>query len=147
MLALCQIFLELFRSMPEEQMALSLQKQRLAERHPTLRPYQVAQYDTLEQHLRVSIAERTGTRVETDLYPWLAAAAAVAAVRSAIRLWATSESQDDTKQLIELIQAAFTMFSAGLPAPQERRQDIAPLEVAADPGSTEAKATVTVLAV
>lgn len=98
-----------------EQLQLSRRKMDLSLQYPSLRPFEMARFETLEESLRDTIATRTGTSVDTDLYPWLVAAAAIAAVKSAMRLWATPEASTDG--LRELIEEAFDQFSAGLPTP------------------------------
>ncbi|NYJ74290.1 MULTISPECIES: TetR/AcrR family transcriptional regulator [Allobranchiibius] len=98
-----------------EELELSLRKMDLSLQYPSLRPFETARFDELEESLRDAIATRTGTSVTTDLYPWLAAAAAIAAVKSAMQIWAAATTS--TLGLRQLIEEAFDQFSAGLPAP------------------------------
>lgn len=116
--SLSELLAEFARSRTTEQLRLSAQKVALSAQHPSLRPFQTAQYDQLEAALRDTIAGRTGTDVQHDLYPWLVAAAAVSAVRAAMQLWV--ESGAEPQALPELIQRSLTQISNGLPAPQTR---------------------------
>jgi AcrR family transcriptional regulator len=122
LISLCVVLVKAARSMTANQLELNLQLIKLAEHHPSLRPYQIARYDALEQQVSAIVAARTHTRMDSDLYPWLVAAAAVSALKSAIRLWAASGS--DTEALPELIQRAFEQIGT-VSAPA------APLEVVA----------------
>lgn len=85
------------------------------DKNPALRSFQVAAISRLEDLVRDHIATRTGTDPSTHMYPWLVAAAAGTAVRSALRLWEHSGGRPD--HLPELIEEAFNEISAGLPAP------------------------------
>ena len=94
-----------------EELETSRERLQLMEDNPMLRPYQVASYDDLERELRSVIAERTGTDLRTDMYPWLVAAGAMSATRIAMRIWAETGAGADV--LPGLIAAAFDQVDAG----------------------------------
>jgi hypothetical protein len=85
------------------------------EENPSLVPYQVASYDELEREFRSIVAQRSGTDVRTDMYPWLVAAAAMSAARIAMRVWAQSGA--DAELLPGLISAAFDQIDSGYKGP------------------------------
>ncbi|MEE6274592.1 TetR/AcrR family transcriptional regulator [Georgenia wangjunii] len=116
---LCERFSEYVESCTEEQLKLCVQAIELVERFPALRPYHSAEYDKLEEALRPRVARRTGTSVESDMYPWLVAAAAVAALRTATSMWA--QFGGPAGRLPVQVRDAFNQFSAGLPAPDRAR--------------------------
>jgi AcrR family transcriptional regulator len=105
-----------------EQLRLSVQKMRLVDENPSLRPYQVAQHAHLEEVLRTQIAERNGCDVEKDLYPWLVAGAAVTAVTAAMRLWAHQDAPPE--RLVSLVEDAFTLTSRGLRLPSHEHTSV-----------------------
>ena len=115
--ALRETLVDLARRLPAEEVKLYLQKFEFAEQNPSLRPWQVAQYDAMEAELRQIIAERTQTDPARDVYPWLVAAAAVAVVRAVLRVWAGSERS--VEQLPKLIDDAFGQIADGLPQPPQ----------------------------
>ena len=75
----------------------------------------MGRYDAIERRLAALVAERTGTDADTDLYPGLIAAAAMAAVRTAITVWAGTGAEPG--QLPEIVEAAFDQTAEGLAAP------------------------------
>ncbi|MFC7400971.1 TetR/AcrR family transcriptional regulator [Citricoccus sp. GCM10030269] len=111
---LCELMSNFIRSRTREQLRLIVQTIELVDQHPTLHSLQTAAYDNLEEALRQGVADRTGTDPNAHMYPWLVAAAAVSAIRSALRLWAQSAATAD--RLPELVQDAFNQISDGLPA-------------------------------
>jgi AcrR family transcriptional regulator len=68
----------------------------------------------LERALAEVIAERTGTEAERDLYPRLAAAAIVAAVRAALDFWLDAPA---ATTLRSAVTSALQQVAAGLPDP------------------------------
>jgi AcrR family transcriptional regulator len=110
--SLRQVVVDFVGSWSPEQARLERQKFELAQEHPALHPFHVARYDELEGAIRGVIAKRTHTNVDTDMYPWMAAAVAVSAFTSSIRLWAQDGS--DTLELPELVRTAFDDVSGGL---------------------------------
>lgn len=97
------------------QLRLSVQKMRLVDENPSLRPFQVAQHSHLEEVLRTQIAERNGCDLDKDLYPWLVAGAAVTAVTAAMRLWAHMDAPPE--RLASLVEEAFALTAQGLRLP------------------------------
>ncbi|MFD1506688.1 TetR family transcriptional regulator [Georgenia yuyongxinii] len=98
-----------------EQLHSMVQKLELEQQYPSLRPYESWFWSHLEDELRTVVAERTGSDADTQLYPWLVAASAVAGIRSAIRLWAASG--DGAAGLAARVEDALDQLSSGLRAP------------------------------
>jgi AcrR family transcriptional regulator len=113
--ALCKVLSDFYASRGEDQLDRTLQLLGLVERYPSLLQGHVARFEAIEAELREAVAKHTGTDAETDMYPWLMAAAGMASLRAAQRLWAPSSQGAD--HLVELLQDAFNQFSAGLPVP------------------------------
>lgn len=99
----------------DEELQRAIRTMRLGQRIPALRTFQVAMYAGLEASLRTSVAARSGTDLQHDLYPWLIAASALAAMKSAMSLWLINEAAPE--ELPTLIGAAFDQITEGLPAP------------------------------
>jgi AcrR family transcriptional regulator len=106
--ALGYAMLDLVESLTPDQLELHRQKIELSEQHPTIKPYLGAEYQLLESRLAVAIAERIGAGT-SDLYSQLLAAAATAALRLSLELWAS----DDEVDLIESIDEAFALLRDG----------------------------------
>jgi AcrR family transcriptional regulator len=70
-----------------------------------------------ERECAAVIAERTGTDVGRDLYPWLVAAAIGAVIRVANEQWLRAEPP---VPLGPLLRDALSQIAAGLPAPTAR---------------------------
>ncbi|MCH1883731.1 TetR family transcriptional regulator [Agrococcus sp. ARC_14] len=100
------------RSWSKEQMAALKAKDELIERHPALLPHRMAQFDALEDAIRVVVAERSDTDPETEAFPRLIAGAATAAVRTAIRVW--DNVGGDANAIADLVDQAFVDLEAGL---------------------------------
>jgi AcrR family transcriptional regulator len=84
------------------------------EAHPALGGRLAAAFGESERVLATALAERTGTRVEGDLYPMLLAAVGAAAMRTSLHLWFAT---DFTASLPDLVDEAWATVAAGLPAP------------------------------
>jgi AcrR family transcriptional regulator len=102
---------EFLRHRSPEELEQSRGRLQLMEENPSLVPYQVASYDELEREFRSIVAQRSGTDVRTDMYPWLVAAAAMSAARIAMRVW--GQSGADAEQLPGLLSAAFDQIDSG----------------------------------
>lgn len=113
--ALCQVLSEYYAERTEDQLMHMRQLAALVDENPSLLASQAAHFVRIEEELRLAVAERSGTHVDSDMYPWLVAASAVAGIRSALRLWAPSGGGADV--LVSLVQEAFNQISAGLPVP------------------------------
>lgn len=113
--ALCQVLSDFYGSRTQEQLDRSVQLLSLVERYPSLLQCHVARFAAIEAELREAVAKDTGTDAEADMYPWLMAAAGMASLQAALRLWAPSGRGAD--HLVHLLQDAFNQFSAGLPVP------------------------------
>jgi AcrR family transcriptional regulator len=90
-------------------------RMQLVRENPSLLPRHLANFATFERVLVEAIAGRTGLDPDCDLYPSLAATAAVGALRSASQLWRNQggKAQPD---LVDLVDDAFRELAAGLPA-------------------------------
>ncbi|HEY9294327.1 MAG TPA: TetR/AcrR family transcriptional regulator [Microlunatus sp.] len=108
-----------------EQLQFSAEKLQLSSRYPTLRPFETAQYSNLEDLLRESIAQRTGTDTERDLYPWLVATTVVGAMKAAMALWLALGAEPGA--LRDLVESAFDQVIDGLqpPAAQSPKSGVA----------------------
>jgi AcrR family transcriptional regulator len=115
--AIRDLITDALKATEDENLSRATQTIRLGREHPALRPYQFAEYAKLEESLRRTVASRSGTDSETDLYPWLVAAAAVAATKAAVALWLLRQESPDT--LPGIIEAAFDQIAGGLRAPAE----------------------------
>ncbi|WP_448072537.1 TetR/AcrR family transcriptional regulator [Georgenia yuyongxinii] len=113
--ALRAVLLEYVASRTPEQLRVEVHKLAVEREHPALRPYWVAQYDSLEASLRGAVADRTGTDPAVDVYPWLVAATAASALSASVRIWARPDG--DGQALPDLVAAAFDEVAAGLRGP------------------------------
>ena len=88
---------------------------RVIDAHPTVLGRLAAAFGESEQVLAGAIAERTGTQVGTDAYPTLLAGVAAAAMRTSLHRWFAG---DFTAALPDLVDDAWDLVAAGLPAPR-----------------------------
>lgn len=107
------LVLEAVGEMSEEDLALDRRVLGLAAEHPALRPFLTAEYDAVGERLSAAIAAQAGTDPDTDLYPRLVSAVAVAALLVAQRAWAAGEATG-AERLTTLIRDAFDRCAAGL---------------------------------
>jgi AcrR family transcriptional regulator len=89
-------------------------KARLIKATPALRVEQLKSDTAVQQLLADEIARRTGTDPHRDLYPGLAAAAVISAVRAALDHWLDT---DPAIPLASVIDQALHHIADGLPAP------------------------------
>ena len=82
--------------------------------NPSLAARLSAAFAESERVLATAIAARTGTRVDTDVYPTLLAAVQAAVMRSALHRWLAGGFTADLPRLTE---EAWDVLAAGLPAP------------------------------
>ncbi|MGY1846475.1 MULTISPECIES: TetR/AcrR family transcriptional regulator [unclassified Blastococcus] len=82
--------------------------------HPPLVQRLVAAFGESERALAAAIAERTGTRVDADVYPTLLASVQACAMRVSLQRWLAT---DFTASLPDLVDEAWDVLTAGLPAP------------------------------
>ncbi len=83
--------------------------------HPALLARLAAAFGDSEKALAQAIAERTGTHVGSHAYPTLLAAVAGVAMRTALHRWLAT---DFTASLPDLVDEAWDVLEAGLPAPR-----------------------------
>jgi AcrR family transcriptional regulator len=82
--------------------------------HPALIGRLVAGFGESERVLAVAIAERTGSRLGNDVYPSLLASVQACVMRTALHRWLAT---DFTASLTDLVDEAWDVVAAGLPAP------------------------------
>ncbi|MET4047632.1 AcrR family transcriptional regulator [Rhodococcus sp. UYP5] len=100
---------------PERDLGETFAAAQLIESNPAVMARKLEVHQSLTRVLGEAIAQRTGTDIETDLYPNLLQMAVGAAVVAALTLWT-----NDTSGLLspkELVEDAFDQLQAGLPAP------------------------------
>ena len=100
------------RSLTPEELEAQRQKRLLGERYPGINAYLMARYESVEEMLRPALARRTGTDSDRDIYPWVLASAAVAAIRIAVTRWVTSGA--DLEELVSLLHISFGHLQQGL---------------------------------
>lgn len=118
--ALAELVPDYIRAMTDEQRTMARIKVELAQRYPTIAPWQSAWFDTVEADLRDVVSRRTRMRPEADLYPTLVAGVAISALRSSIRVWAVTGAEAD--RLPQIVADAYGQLVAGLPAPARLRK-------------------------
>ena len=98
-------------------------RMQLVRENPSLLPRHLANFATFERVLVEAIAARTGLDPDRDLYPSLAATAAVGALRSASQLWRNQgdDAEASLPDLLDLVDDAFRELAAGLPAFSSRQ--------------------------
>jgi AcrR family transcriptional regulator len=89
-----------------------VRRMKVARADPHVRAAHAAQMAMIERSIAEGLAARLGADQETDPYPGILAAAAVAVTRSSLMFWAGSGS---AVPLRELIDQAFQALAAGLP--------------------------------
>lgn len=114
--SLHRVTVDFVRSLTPEELEAQRQKRLLGERHPGINAYLAARYESVEEMLRPALASRTGTDSDRDVYPWVLAAAAVAAVRIAVTRWVRSGG--DLGELVNLLEIAFAHLRGGLETPR-----------------------------
>ncbi|MGH3492607.1 MAG: TetR/AcrR family transcriptional regulator [Sciscionella sp.] len=90
-----------------------LRRSQLMRESPSLRPHILAAHSAVERSLAEAIAERSGTDVDADLYPMLAAVSILGAWRVAGTRWA----ENGASSLSELMRAALEQLAAGMATP------------------------------
>ena len=83
--------------------------------HPALLARLAAAFGQSERALAEAIAQRTSTRVGADAYPTLVAGVAGVVTRTALHRWLAT---DFTAALPDLVDEAWDLLAAGLPAPR-----------------------------
>jgi AcrR family transcriptional regulator len=89
-------------------------RMQLVEKYPQLLPRHLAGFAEGERAMAEAIAARTGVSREESLYPDLVAAAAIAAMRTAMAHW---RARPGSRPLAEHIDDAFRELAEGLPKP------------------------------
>jgi AcrR family transcriptional regulator len=89
-----------------------LRRMRVARTDPHVRAAHAAQMALMDRAVADGLAARLGTDQETDPYPGVLAAAAVAMVRACLSFWAGT---DGSVQLGELVDHGFQALAAGFP--------------------------------
>jgi AcrR family transcriptional regulator len=94
-------------------------KARLIKATPPLRVEQLRSDAVVQAMLAQEIARRTGTNPQRDLYPRLAAAAVISAVRAALDHWLDA---DPATPLHAVVSQALGQLADGLPAPDHNER-------------------------
>lgn len=85
--------------------------------HAALVAHQMAAFAAQERALAAAVVERTGTDPARDLFPTLAAAAAVTGLRVAVQHWLGDHGPDPREpELTDLVDEAMAVFDGGLRA-------------------------------
>jgi AcrR family transcriptional regulator len=111
--ALRAAFLQLAESFAERE-PLWRARMALVRANPQLWPRLHAGFTDFERSMAQAVAGRTGTDADEDLFPAVAAAAAVGAMRVAVAQW---RDGGESASLPDLVMAAFDVLAAGLAAP------------------------------
>ena len=106
------VLTDAIRGWSKDQLKALKAKEDLVDRYPALLPHRMAQFDELEDAMRIAIAERTEADPETATFPRLIAGAAVTAVKTAIRVW--DNTGGDAAAIADLVDQAFVDLEAGL---------------------------------
>jgi AcrR family transcriptional regulator len=96
-----------------------LRRMKVARTDPHVRAAHASQMAMIERAIGEGLATRLGADPETDLYPWVLAAAAVGVVRACMAFWAGSGGAVQPGQLVD---QAFQALAAGLPEHTALRQ-------------------------
>ena len=97
-----------------EDMELWPLRLKVIDAHPALLANLAAAFGEAEKILAGAISERTGTRVGIDAHPTLLAGVAGVAMRTSLHRWLAS---DFNASLPDLVDEAWDLLAAGLPAP------------------------------
>jgi AcrR family transcriptional regulator len=89
-------------------------RMKVIDAHPALIGRLAAAFGESERVLAAAIADRTDTRVGVDVLPTLLAAAQACVMRTALHRWLAT---DFTASLPHLVDEAWDVLAAGLPAP------------------------------
>lgn len=92
---------------------------RLIEANPALMARKLEMHHSLTRKLGEAIAERTGTDIDSDLYPNLLQMAVGGAVTAALNLWINDPGGENTPKA--LVENAFQQLRAGIPEPKSRQ--------------------------
>jgi AcrR family transcriptional regulator len=109
------VLVDATRATDDETLQRATQVMKLGRLYPALRPFRVAQYSELEDVVREVISRRTGADADADLYPYLAAMTAIAAMKAAVSVWIDIDGSFET--LPDMIDEAFSALADGLPLP------------------------------
>jgi len=91
-----------------------LRRMKVARTDPHVRAAHAGQMAMIERAIAEGLATRLGADAESDPYPGVLAAAAVAVLRACMVFWAGA-GIDGTTELGDLIDQAFSALAAGLP--------------------------------
>ncbi|WP_371828151.1 TetR/AcrR family transcriptional regulator [Rhodococcoides fascians] len=107
---------------------------RLIEANPALMARKLEMHHSLTRKLGEAIAERTGTDIDSDLYPNLLQMAVGGAVTAALNLWINDPGGENTPKA--LVENAFQQLRAGIPEPVGHSAGSTPAPVGHSAGST-----------
>jgi AcrR family transcriptional regulator len=106
-----------------------LRRMKVARADPHVRAAHAAQMSMLERAIAEGLAARLGTDQETDPYPGVLAAAAVAMVRACLSFWAGSGGATPLNQVMD---QAFEALASGFPENGDLRRIAANREMRKD---------------
>ncbi|GGJ77980.1 TetR family transcriptional regulator [Pilimelia anulata] len=112
--ALTEVALRRFAD-SEQRLADTVAAKRLMHSTPALRAHHYRVSEATERILAEVVAARTGTDVDTDLYPRLLIATVSSAAQTAMQLWASGSS--GAASATDLLIEALGLVRAGLPEP------------------------------
>ncbi|WP_338887126.1 TetR/AcrR family transcriptional regulator [Rhodococcus sovatensis] len=104
---------------PERDLAETFVVAQLVESTPGVMARKLEVHHSLTRVLGEAIAERTGTDIDTDLFPNLVQVAAGSAVTAALTIWTNNPSGDRSPK--QLVEDAFDQLQSGLPDPREQK--------------------------
>ncbi|KZF01057.1 TetR family transcriptional regulator [Rhodococcus sp. EPR-157] len=102
---------------PERDLAETFAVAQLVESTPAVVARKLEVHHSLTRVLGEAIAERTGTNIDTDLFPNLMQVAVGSAVTAALTIWTNNPAADTTPA--QLVEDAFDQLQSGLPDPRE----------------------------
>lgn len=101
---------------PDRDLADTFAVAQLIEANPGVLARKLDVHHSLTRVLGEAIAERTGTNLDTDLYPNLLQVAAGSAITAALTVWNNNPTTELSPR--ELVDNAFDQLQAGLPDPR-----------------------------
>jgi AcrR family transcriptional regulator len=115
MVSMRQVVNRFFGTRSDDELEQTREWLGLIEANPALRAYQMASYDRAEADICSIIAEREGLEDASQLYPRLAAATAIGAIKVVLETWARTGARRNG--LADLVDSAFDQIDTGFTQP------------------------------